>query len=98
MYLYGIIRIFHECEVLIEKSVPRVTVWQHKVLTSIAKLYPRARFLDQYLTLMIDSCSCTPMGIDTRIKIKLTLKYFAFASAILISTIFCDVMFNDKVK
>ena len=30
-------------------------------------------------------------------KIKFTLKYFAFASAILILTSFCDVMFNDKV-
>ena len=57
-------RIFHECEVLIEKSVSRVTVWHHEALPSDAKLYPRDRFLDQYLTLMIDSFSCTPMGIN----------------------------------
>ena len=60
-----IIRIFHECEVLIDKSVLRVTVWHHEALPSDAKLYPRDRFLDQYLTIMIDSFSCTPMGIDT---------------------------------
>ena len=32
------IRILHECEVLIEKSVPRVTVWHHEALPSDAKL------------------------------------------------------------
>ena len=39
-----------------EKSVPRVTVWHHEAL--------RDRFVDQYLKLMIDSFSCTPMGAD----------------------------------
>ena len=34
----GIIRILHECEVLIEKSVPRVTIWHHKAPPSDAKL------------------------------------------------------------
>ena len=33
-----IIRIFHEYEILIEKSVPRVTVWHHKATSSDAKL------------------------------------------------------------
>ena len=33
-----IIRILHECEVLIEKSVPRVTVWHHEAPPSDAKL------------------------------------------------------------
>ena len=51
-----IIRILHECEVLIEKSVPRVTVWHHEA--------PRDRFVDQYLKLMIDYFSCTPMSAD----------------------------------
>ena len=32
------IRIFHEFEVLIEKSVPRVTVWHHEAPPSDAKL------------------------------------------------------------
>ena len=32
------IRILHECEVLIEKSVPRVTVWHHEAPPSDAKL------------------------------------------------------------
>ena len=33
-----IIRILHECEVLIEKSVPRVTVWHREAPPSDAKL------------------------------------------------------------
>ena len=32
------IRIYHMGEVLIEKSVPRVTVWHHEALLSNAKL------------------------------------------------------------
>ena len=59
-----IIRIFYECEVLIEKSVTRVTVWHHEALPSDAKLYPRDIFLDQYLTLMIEYFSCTLMGVN----------------------------------
>ena len=64
--IYGqqgqIITILHECEVLIYKSVARVTVWHHKALLNCDR---RDRFIDQYLTLMIDSFSCTPMGTDT---------------------------------
>ena len=55
------IRIFHECEVRIEKSVTRVTVWLHVALPIDAKQYPRGKSLDQYLTLMIG----TPMRVDT---------------------------------
>ena len=33
-----IIRILHECEVLIEKSVPRVTVWHYSAEPRDAKL------------------------------------------------------------
>ena len=52
-----IIRILHECEELIEKSVPRVTVWHHEAP-------PRDISVDQYIKLMIYSFSCTPMGSD----------------------------------
>ena len=37
------IRILHECEVLIEKSVPRVTVWHHEALPGDAKLWPEGQ-------------------------------------------------------
>ena len=33
-----IIRIFHGCEVWIEKSVPRVIVWQHRAVLRGARL------------------------------------------------------------
>ena len=33
-----VIRILHECEVLIEKSVPKVTVWHHSAEPRDAKL------------------------------------------------------------
>ena len=38
-----IIRILHKCEVLIEKSVPRVTVWHHEAPLSDAKLRPEGQ-------------------------------------------------------
>ena len=88
-----VIKNFYECEVLIEKkSVPRVTVWHHQALLSGDKLYPRDRFFNQYLTLMIDSFSCTFLGCQHRIRIKFTSKYSAFASAILILTSFFYVL------
>ena len=68
------IRIFHECVVLIEKSVPKVTVGHHEALPSDAKLNTRDRFVDRYLKLIIDSLSCTPMGADASFYSHLTLK------------------------
>ena len=55
---------------------------------------PRDRFVDQCLTLtfMIGSISCTPMGAKTLINSNLPFEYFAFRSAILILTSFCDVL------
>ena len=51
------IRILHECEVLIGKSVPICRV--------MPNCDPRDRFVDQYpRKLMIDSFSCTPMGAN----------------------------------
>ena len=44
------IRILHECEVLIEISVPRVTVWHHEA-PPMPNCDPRDRFVDQYVKL-----------------------------------------------
>ena len=60
-----IISILHECEVLIEKSVPWVIVWHQEAPPSDANCDPRDRFVDRYLKLMTDSFSCTPMGANT---------------------------------
>ena len=44
-----IIRIFHECEVLIEKSVPRITVWHQEALPrSVPHTHNRLFFLHTY--------------------------------------------------
>ena len=50
--------------------------------------------MHQYLKLIKDSFSCTPMGADIRnlIKYRPTLKYFAFTSTTLILTSCCDVL------
>ena len=41
---YMIIRILHKCGVLIEKSVPRVTVWHHEAPpTDDAKIRPEGQ-------------------------------------------------------
>ena len=46
------IRILHECQVWIDKSVPRVTVWHHEARRVIPNCDPRDRFVYPYLTRM----------------------------------------------
>ena len=55
-----IIRILHECQVWIDKSVPRVTFWHHEARRVMPNCDPRDRFVYPYLTRMMDSFSCTP--------------------------------------
>ena len=54
------IRILHECQVWIDKSVPRVTFWYHEARRVMPNCDPRDRFVYPYLTRMMDSFSCTP--------------------------------------
>ena len=54
------IRILHECQVWIDKSVPRVTFWHHEACRVMPNCDPRDRFVYPYLTQMMDSFSCTP--------------------------------------
>ena len=44
------IRILHECQVLIDKSVPRVTFWHHEARRVMPNCDPRDRFVYPYLT------------------------------------------------
>ena len=53
------IRVLHECQVWIDKSVPRVTFWHHKACRVMPNCDPRDRFVYPYLTRMMDSFSCT---------------------------------------
>ena len=50
----------NECQVWIDKSVPRVTFWHHEARRVMPNCDPRDRFVYPYLTRMIDSFSCTP--------------------------------------
>ena len=59
-YSCGIIRILHECQVWIDKSVPRVTFWHHEARRVMPNCDPRDRFVYPYLTRMMDSFSCSP--------------------------------------
>ena len=59
---YGIriLRILFECEALIKKTVPRVTVWSIMRLRRVMlNCDPKCGFVDQYLTLIKGSFSCT---------------------------------------
>ena len=56
----GTIRILHECQVWIDKSVPRVTFWHHEARRVMPNCDPRDRFVYPYLTRMMDSFSCSP--------------------------------------
>ena len=65
-----------------DKSVPRITVWHHEAAPSDAK-QSRDRFVCSYLTLMIDSFSCT-LFVPTLELITIYLKIrCSFTSAIL---------------
>ena len=58
--LVDTIRILHECQVWIDKSVPRFTIWHHSASLVMPKCDPRDRFVYPYLTQMMDSFSCMP--------------------------------------
>ena len=56
---FDTIRILHECQVWIDKSVPRVTFWHHEARRVMPNCDPRDRFVYPYLTRMMDFFSCT---------------------------------------
>ena len=58
--LYNI-RIYHECEGRIEKSVPRITVWHHEACRVNTNGDPRAGFFHPSLACIMDSFSCSSL-------------------------------------
>ena len=50
----------HECQVCIDISVLRDTVWHHEACRVIPNCDPKDRFVYPYLTRMMDSFSCMP--------------------------------------
>ena len=55
----GDTRILHECQVWIDKSVLRVTVWPHETRRVMPNCDRRNRFVYSYLICMMDSFSCS---------------------------------------
>ena len=74
-------RIYHQCKVRTDKSVPRVTVWHHSAEPCDAKNSdPRDRFVFPYLTLMSDSyittsCPCGSFYSNTYVLGPLVDKF-----------------------
>ena len=63
-----IIRIHHECEARIEKSVPRIAVWHHEACRVMANGDSKRRFSYPILTQMMDSFSCSPLFFILKIS------------------------------
>ena len=82
------IRILHECEVLIEKSVPRVTVWHQEGPPSDAQLWPEGQICWSVHKTHDRFFFFAHLWVPTLDFIHIYLEYFAFTSAILILTSF----------
>ena len=86
-----IIRIFHGCEMRIEKSVLRSTVWHHEALPNDAKQLTRGTDFST----MIDFFSCIPFDLQRLIlMIKVAInesRSYTLTSAILKVGVVCDV-------
>ena len=55
------IRIYHECEGRIEKSVRRITIWHHEACRVMTKGDPEGRIFYPTLTRIMDSISRLPL-------------------------------------
>ena len=62
------IRIHHECEDGIGKSIPRITAWHQEACGVMTKVIPRGGFFYSTLTQLLDSFSCSPL--DTTFMLK----------------------------
>ena len=69
----GIIRIYHECEGGIEKSVPRITVWHQEACRVITTVIPRDGIFYPNLTQMKDYFSCSLLFYYFKISFKKSL-------------------------
>ena len=60
----GIIRIHHECEGVIENSVPRITDWHHEACRVMTNGDREGRIFYPILTRIMNSYSCSPLNIS----------------------------------
>ena len=68
------IRIYHECEGMIEKSVRRIAVWHHEACRVMTNGDPEGRIFLSYPTRIMDSFSCLPLFLFKK-KIPEVLEY-----------------------
>ena len=66
------IRILHECQVWIDKSVLRVTFWHHEACQVMPNCDQRDRFVYPYLTRMMDSFSCFDIIVTCALSDEIT--------------------------
>ena len=64
-----IIRIYHECEGRLEKSIPRTAVWHHEA----SRVIPRDRFFYPTLTRIMDYFSCSSVFFYFKIRFQKSL-------------------------
>ena len=57
-----IIRIYHECEGRIEKSVSKITAWHHEACRVMTNGDPEGRFFFPTLTRIMNSFPCSPLA------------------------------------
>ena len=72
------IRIYHECEDRIEKSVPRITVWHQEACRVMTKGDPDGRIFNPTHTRIMDSLSSSQLLSNFEISFQKslnTLKY-----------------------
>ena len=65
LFTLGTIRIYHECEGRIEKSVSRIALWHHEACRVMTNGDPEGRFFYPILTRILHSFSCSPLFLFT---------------------------------
>ena len=58
------IRTYHECEDMIEKSVPRIAIWHHEACLVMTNGDPEGGLFYPTLTRIMDSFSCSLTAAD----------------------------------
>ena len=67
------IRIYHECEGRIEKSVWRIAVWHHEACRVMTSGDPEGQIFYPTLTRIMDSFSCSPLFFYLKISFQKSL-------------------------
>ena len=69
LFLKEIIRIYHECEGRIEKSVPRIAVWHHEACRVMTNGDPEGQIFLSYPRMNDGFFSCSPLFLSINLFI-----------------------------